>query len=110
MRSKFALAMCLAALGGCTERASMNVMQAHGDLRVDKTPTVAYDYTVTIRNIAHPGFVAERREDREGLALSAMKAQCPGAKIVGEDFIKIGEQPKSERMGEFKIKVFCPPA
>lgn len=88
----------------------MNMMLSHGELRVDKTTAATFDYTVTVRNVWQPGYDAEIREDRERLALNAMKGECPGAKIVGEDFIKIGEQPKDRRLGEFKIKVFCPPA
>lgn len=110
MKSKLVVIACLVALAGCTNNTRLALMKNSGEVRVDRTPTATYDYTVTVRNVWEAGYDANIQEDRNTLAMHAMKAECPAGKIVGEDFIKIGEQAPTRRIGDFKIFVKCQPA
>lgn len=110
MKSKLVVTLCLVALAGCSNNTRLALMTRSGEVRVDRTPTANHDYTVTVRNVYEAGYDADIQQDRNTMALSAMKGECPNGKVVGEDFIKVGEQPDARRRGDFKIFVKCQPA
>jgi len=59
-----------------------------GIVRVDRaSPQKPYDFVVHVRNIPDIKYNPLVREDRNRMALDLVRAECPRARVVGEDKI-----------------------
>jgi hypothetical protein len=51
------------------------------------SPANSYDYAVHVRNTYDIGYNPEVRQDRQRMALKALRGQCRTARVVGENKI-----------------------
>jgi hypothetical protein len=81
---------CLA-LAAC-QQTEVQLYQRGGKVRIDPTNIAGADYVVQIRNEVDIGFGFNPniREQRNSMALRALKTQCPAGHIIKEDVIELG--------------------
>jgi hypothetical protein len=82
MKCMFGSLLIVAILTGPIEARDM-VREVAGVERA--SPGKPYDYIVHVRNIPAIAYNPEVREDRDRMAVKALRGQCKAGRIVGED-------------------------
>jgi hypothetical protein len=67
----------------------------------------SYDYAVHVRNTYVIGYNPEVREDRQRMALKALRGQCRAARVVGENKINTEIWGITSRFPDYIVLVKC---
>ncbi|MDQ0454674.1 hypothetical protein [Rhizobium paknamense] len=94
-----------ALLAGC--QAQLNVLEAHGNLRVEKSTLQGSDYAVYIKNVVDFGLNPDDRETRFKIATDYMKAQCPAGTVVSSDEITTGRYLTGRAAKTYIVYIRC---
>lgn len=79
------------ALGGCGVDYRVRMMDQYGQISAERSRALGADYVVSVKNVgADIGVDPDDKPTRDRMVMSYIGAQCPGAKIVGEDTIETG--------------------
>lgn len=105
MRVAAAIIGLSAMVAGCAGTdAQLRSLERDNALRIEPVSGKPYDYVVRLGAYIDFGYDPRDKATRDDVALRSMRAQCPAARIVGEDTI--------EKVGggqEFLIRVKCAP-
>jgi hypothetical protein len=71
------------------------------------SPANSYDYAVHVRNTHAIGYNPEVREDRQRMALKALRGQCRTARVVGENKIKREIWGITSTLPDYVVLVKC---
>ena len=71
------------------------------------SPANSYDYAVHVRNTYAIGYNPEVREDRQRMALKALRGQCRTARVVGENKIKREIWGITSTLPDYVVLVKC---
>ncbi|MCF1485042.1 hypothetical protein FS800_23215 [Agrobacterium vitis] len=84
------ISVCLgvAVLSGC--QAQINVLEAGGHLRVEKSNKSGSDYAVYLKNMVDFNLDTDIKATRDKIALDYLRRQCPAGTVVSEDEIATG--------------------
>ena len=110
MSSRMFAITCLWLLGACVPGSDTQLRFAasEGQLQVDPVQADDHDYVVRVGNVGDIGYDPDVPETRQTIALSAVKAQCPNAAIVGEQAVQTGNIPlRGKPAITYHIKVKC---
>lgn len=97
------------ACSGCVvgSQSHLRMLESDNNLNIEISSNPAYDYVVKIRNSLDIGYNPDQLEDRNKVALSAMKQQCPNGQIVGEDTIKGGRNILGNPAITYLVHIKC---
>jgi len=76
-------------------------------LQIEPSQNKDYDYVVRIKNLLDIGYDPDNPETRQDAALRAIQAQCPQARIVGEQIIEKGTYAIGRPAREYFIQIKC---
>lgn len=75
-------------MAGCAGTdAQLRSLEKDGGLRIEPVAGRAYDYVVRVGAFIDIGYDPRNKATRDDVALREIRAQCPAARIVGEDTI-----------------------
>ena len=78
-------------LAGCAgSQAHLRLFEHDNALSVAPAQSPTHDYVVSIRNLKDFGYDPDDKATRDSTALTALKTQCPAARVVGETAIDTG--------------------
>lgn len=78
-----------AGLGGCAGTDThLRMLENSNALQVEPSQSKDFDYVVRMKNLVDIGYNPDNPDTRRETALHEMQAQCPGARIVGEQVIE----------------------
>jgi hypothetical protein len=110
MKQLLAVGLVGLVCAGCVEsRAYRNMLASGGALSVDPTPGPGYDHTVAIKNAKDIGFDPNVKTERDAMALQVIAQQCPGAQVVKEDVVDMGQNVLGPSRNYY-IRIRCRPA
>lgn len=92
-------------LAGC--QSQMRVLEAGGNIRVERSTVAGSDYAVHIKNALDFGFNPDDRANRHKWALDYLKTQCPGGRVVSEDEIVTGQYLTGRPSKTYAVYVKC---
>ncbi|MEA2836105.1 MAG: hypothetical protein QOD89_655 [Bradyrhizobium sp.] len=102
-------ALC-AALAGCAGTDThLRMLENSNSLQIEPSQVKDFDYVVRMKNLVDIGYNPDNPETRTETALRAMQAQCPGARIVGEQIIEKGTYAIGRPAREYFIQIKCGP-
>lgn len=92
----------------CAARTDMHLrmLERQSDLRIEPAQNQNYNYVVRLSNVLDLGYDPDIKRSRDETALRAMRAQCPKAKIVGEDVLEKGSYGLRPAR-EYLIQIKC---
>jgi hypothetical protein len=109
MRILGVAALC-AALGGCAGTDThLRMLENSNALQIEPSQVKDFDYVVRMKNLIDIGYDPDNPETRKDTALRAMQAQCPGARIVGEQVIEKGTYAIGRPAREYFVQIKCGP-
>jgi hypothetical protein len=109
MRILGIVALC-AALAGCAGTDThLRTLENSNSLQIESSQVKDFDYVVRMKNLVDIGYDPDNPETRKETALRAMQAQCPGARIVGEQIIEKGTYAIGRPAREYFIQIKCGP-
>jgi hypothetical protein len=101
------VALC-AALGGCAgSDTHLRMLENSNALQVEPSQSKDFDYVVRMKNLVDIGYNPDNPDTRRETALHEMQAQCPGARIVGEQVIEKGTYAIGRPAREYFIQIKC---
>jgi hypothetical protein len=71
------------------------------------SPASSYDYAVHVRNTYAIGYNPEVRQDRQRMALKALRGQCRTARVVGENKIDREIWGLTSTLPDYVVLVKC---
>jgi hypothetical protein len=102
-------ALC-AALAGCAGTDThLRMLENSNSLQIEPSQIKDFDYVVRLKDLVDMGYDPDNPETRKETALRAMQAQCPGARIVGEQIIEKGTYAIGRPAREYFIQIKCGP-
>jgi hypothetical protein len=78
-------------------------------LQIEPSQTRDFDYVVRMKNLVDFGYDPDNPETRKATALHAIAAQCPDARIAGEQVIEKGTYAIGRPAREYFIQIKCGP-
>lgn len=97
------------ALSACTGQTQLRLLEADNALRVDRVEHPTHDYVVTMRNVVDINLDLDDKADRDDIALRAMQAQCPAARVVDETVIETGTYLTGRPSRTYAVQIRCKP-
>lgn len=85
----------------------LRILEKDNALRVDPSQNPNYDYVVSLRNVKDIGYDPDNKATRDSTALSALSAQCPSGRVVGETVISTGTYLLGNASRTYAIQVKC---
>lgn len=96
------------AFSGCSGTQShLRTLEQINALSVAPASSPTHDFVVSIRNVKDPGYDPDIKATRDATALSALKTQCPGGRVVGETVIDTGTYLLGNPARTYAIQVKC---
>lgn len=96
-------------VASCGTDAQVQRAAFYGDLRFEVTPTADYDFTIYRKNGGDIGGNPDNKQVRDAEALSYMRSQCPNARIVSEEKVKLGEHLLGGDIATYVMRIKCNP-
>ncbi|MBX5268537.1 hypothetical protein HJB99_07580 [Rhizobium sp. NLR17b] len=93
------------ALAGC--QTQMRMLETSGDLRVEPSTVAGANYVVHMRNTLDFGYNPDDKANRDRIALSYLKTQCPAGRIVKESVIATGTYGLGRPAKVYSLYVSC---
>ena len=88
--------------------AHLRLLEGANALRIEPAQGKNYDYIVRISNAAVDiGYYPDDKATRDDIAMRTIRAQCPAARIVGENIIEKGTSVLSRSLREYLIQIKC---
>jgi hypothetical protein len=109
MRILGIVALCAALVGCAGTDTHPRMLENSNALQIEPSQVKDFDYVVRMKNLVDIGYDPDNSETRKETALRAMQAQCPGARIVGEQTIEKGTYPIGRPAREYFIQIKCGP-
>jgi hypothetical protein len=107
MRILGIVAMC-AALGGCAGTdTQLRMLENYNHLQIEPSQVKDFDYVVRMKNVIDIGYDPDNPETRKDTALRAIRAQCPDARIIGEQVIEKGTYAIGRPAREYFVQIKC---
>jgi hypothetical protein len=106
----FGAMMVCALLGGCAGTdAQLRMLENSNALQIEPSQSKGFDYVVRMKNVVDVGYNPDNPETRKETALHSIAAQCPNARIVGEQVIEKGTYAVGRAAREYFIQIRCGP-
>jgi hypothetical protein len=83
------------------------MLEGSNSLQIEPSQSKDFDYVVRMKNLLDIGYDPDNPETRKDTAIRAMQAQCPGARIVGEQIIEKGTYAIGRAAREYFIQIKC---
>lgn len=107
-RKLFGLPLLLVLTGcGAGSETNVRLMEAHNQIRIDPVKSPTHDYVVHVMNVVDLAYDPDDKAQRDLAALTALRAQCPTARIVGESTIERGNYLGLRQLRTYVIQVKC---
>lgn len=109
MRILGIVALC-ATLAGCAGTdTQLRMLENQNALQIEPSQTKDFDYVVRMKNLIDFGYDPDNPETRKETSLRAIRAQCPDARIVGEQVIEKGTYAIGRPAREYFMQIKCGP-
>lgn len=110
MKDVFVATLAVAFLSACAGSQSyLRILENEGAISVAPAFADDHDYVVSIRNVLDFGYDPDDKATRDRTALQFMSAQCPRARIVGENVIATGAWLGGRPSRTYQIRIRCEP-
>jgi hypothetical protein len=109
MRTLGIVALFVAVAGCAGTDTHLRMLENSNALQIEPSQVKDFDYVGRMKNLIDIGYDPDNPETRKETALRAMQAQCPGARIVGEQTIEKGTYAIGRPAREYFVQIKCGP-